>query len=355
MILTFNGKFMSRGLNKVLGYESAPDYNPLGLPPYTLRVRYAEGTSPNVTYSGATAVEVTGQPNVWDITLESSDWSQMFAIGPNAYQSNANLLEVLGANSTGVTDMHDLFQSTSITTLPLFDTTQVTDMHWFVGQCLSLVSFPAFDCSHVTNMNNMFRGDTSLVTVEFNDTRNVTAMGSMFRGCTALRSVQGLNTAAATVMDFLFSGCTSLEDIPTLDLSGVTNASYMFDYCGSLESITLINTSSVTNMEHICESCTSLTDISIDDMSHVQNLFYAFHTCSSLRQIPLFNLASATDTRIMFAECRNVESGALALYQQTSSQANPPDEHSAMFLNCGADTVSGAAELEQIPFGWKNW
>lgn len=335
--------------------SSHPDYNPLGLPPYTLRVRYAEGTSPNVTYSGATAVEVPGQPNVWDITLESSDWSQMFAIGPNAYQSNANLLEVLGANSTGVTDMHDLFQSTSITTLPLFDTTQVTNMRMFVGQCASLVSFPAFDCSHVTNMNNMFRGDTSLETVVLNDTHNVTAMGSMFRGCTALRSVQGLYTAAAVIMDCLFSDCSSLEDIPTLDLTGVTNASYMFSNCSSLESITLINAGSVTDMNHICQSCTSLTEISIDDTSHVQDMFYAFHTCSALRHIPLFNLASATDTRIMFAECRNVESGALALYQQTSSQTNPPAEHSAMFLNCGVDTVTGAAELAQIPNEWKNW
>jgi hypothetical protein len=55
----------------------------------------------------------------------------------------------------------------------------------------------------------------------------------------------------------------------------------------------------------------------------------------------------------MFAGCSNVQSGALALYQQASSQATPPSTHIATFRGCGSNTVTGAAELAQIPSNWK--
>jgi len=55
----------------------------------------------------------------------------------------------------------------------------------------------------------------------------------------------------------------------------------------------------------------------------------------------------------MFCSCIKVQSGALALYQQASSQTTPPTKHSKTFYLCGFDTTEGAAELEQIPSDWK--
>jgi hypothetical protein len=55
----------------------------------------------------------------------------------------------------------------------------------------------------------------------------------------------------------------------------------------------------------------------------------------------------------MFSFCREVQSGALALYQQASSQANPPTNHHSTFSMCGENTDTGAAELAQIPYEWK--
>lgn len=34
-------------------------------------------------------------------------------------------------------------------------------------------------------------------------------------------------------------------------------------------------------------------------------------------------------------------------------QATPPSSHASTFNKCGRDTVSGAAELAQIPSDWK--
>jgi hypothetical protein len=41
------------------------------------------------------------------------------------------------------------------------------------------------------------------------------------------------------------------------------------------------------------------------------------------------------------------------LYQQASTQTNPPTNHDATFRSCGRDTTTGAAELAQIPSDWK--
>jgi len=55
----------------------------------------------------------------------------------------------------------------------------------------------------------------------------------------------------------------------------------------------------------------------------------------------------------MLFNCYNVQSGALALYQQASTQTNPPTGHGSTFRNCGSNTQTGAEELAQIPSDWK--
>lgn len=68
--------------------------------------------------------------------------------------------------------------------------------------------------------------------------------------------------------------------------------------------------------------------------------------------IPLFDTTALTDVTNMFYQCKEVESGALALYQQMSTQTNVPSSHSGCFNMCGENTVTGAAELAQIPSSW---
>jgi hypothetical protein len=77
----------------------------------------------------------------------------------------------------------------------------------------------------------------------------------------------------------------------------------------------------------------------------------AFYSISSLKTIGLFNTDSAINVRSMFEECSNVESGALALYQQMSTQTNPPTDHAYCFA-CGDRTPSGRSERDQIPTTW---
>ena len=195
------------------------------LPPYTIRLKYKQGITP--TFSRGTGVLYDAEQNIWDLTCEDSNWS-------NLLQNHSDLLEVLGANTTGVTSMY----------------------YMFVG-CSSLTSVSLFDTSHVSNMNNMFNN------------------------------------------------------------------------CSSLTSVPLFNTSNVSNMTSMLFKCTSLTTV------------------------PLFDTSNVDGMNLMLQNCYNVESGALALYQQASTQANPPTYHYGTFRDCGRDTETGAAELAQIPADWK--
>lgn len=199
--------------------------SPEPLPPYTLRLKYAEGFTP--IFSKGTGVQVSSSPNIWDLTYEASNWV-------NILYNHSRLLEVLGGNTTNITKMQGMFY-----------------------ECTSLTSVVLFDTSNVTTMN------------------------------------------------YMFEGCTSLTSVPLFDTSKVTSMSSMFD------------------------SCTSLTTV------------------------PLLNTSRVTDMTAMFYECTNVEGGALALYQQASSQDIPPSIHNWTFYNCGSNTTTGAAELAQIPSDWK--
>ena len=112
------------------------------------------------------------------------------------------------------------------------------------------------------------------------------------------------------------------------------------------------NTSSVTVMDDMFAGCDELTSLSLFDTSAVTNMKNMFYQCTSLTSVPLFNTRSATDVVSMFYGCENVESGSLSLYQQMSTQAVPPSATDYCFTNCGSNTVTGQAELAQIPSSW---
>lgn len=113
------------------------------------------------------------------------------------------------------------------------------------------------------------------------------------------------------------------------------------------------NTTNVTNMQQMFNNCTSLTSVPLFDTSNVTTMASMFGGCSSLTTVPLFDTSNVTDMLSTFDGCTSVQSGALALYQQASTQTNPPTIHSRTFRNCGSNTQTGAAELAQIPSDWK--
>lgn len=248
-VMTYNNTVMSFGSTpKWMAVESDP-YNPLGLPPYTMRLQYVEGVTP--TFSKGSGVQVSASPNIWDWTYANTDWGGGFGSG---YDNT--LIAVLGANSTGVVSMRAMFIGfESLATVALFDTSSCTRMH------------------------NMF-SDTSVTSLPAFNTINVTQLGG------------------------------------------------------------------------VCQSCVNLTTAPNWNVSAVTNMSQAFENCTSLTEVPNWNIDSVTNMVAAFSGCRNVQTGALALYQKASSKSIGVSLYTNCFSNCGRDTVSGSAELSQIPQSW---
>lgn len=105
----------------------------------------------------------------------------------------------------------------------------------------------------------------------------------------------------------------------------------------------------------------SCANIGFKVSSVLARLFYG---CTSLKNVPMITCPGVATTddapqRIdrMFWGCRNVESGTYNMYQylrsilpNTTSTTGPYGY--APFYQCGDQTVTGAAELAQIPTTW---
>jgi surface protein len=141
-----------------------------------------------------------------------------------------------------------------------------------------------------------------------------------------------------------------------------TSWQYLNDHIGAIDEFSFedpntlavlgANASGITAMNSMFYGSNSLTTVQLFDTSSVTDMSSAFYDCYSLASIPLFNTSSCTNMNYAFHGCTGVESGALALYQQASSQTTPPSNHSSCFYDCGSDTVTGSAELDQIPRSW---
>jgi len=308
-------------------YVDLPDeYNPLGLPPFTMRLKMSDNSFDPTGHTGTWSL-VAGTQDTWDCTYESEDWSELFA-------GNEDILAVLGGNTSGVTNMRSLFEqdydgNPSLETVALFDTRNVTDASLMFSCCWWLASVPDFNLQKCTTARSMFEYCVEdFVRAPKLTTPNLVDVSCMYEGCENLKIVPAFNTSKVTTMTYMFHECTELTDVPMMDTHNVTDMVGMF------------------------QSCSSLTEVPLYDTSNVTDFTSMFNRCVNLNTIPLFNTSSANRMNYTFAGCNNVTSGALALYQQVSTQTNVPAEHSNTFQNCGSDTLSGAAELEQIPSSW---
>lgn len=294
MLVKFQNAYPNVG-GVYLNWNGDP-YNPLNLPPYTLRLKYKPDTEPYYHYGTYTLVDV--ENNIWDMTYSSNDWGW-------AVNNDTNVIEVLGGNTKNVTQMERMFLNCSaISSVNIFDTSNVTTMEGMFAWCKSISSSPDFDTSNVTSFNSTF-GD-----------------------CRSLTAAPNLNTSKAKNMNDFYEYCTKLTYVPNYDTSNVSSMNGMFDHCLSLVTPPMLNTENVKDMG------------------------YMFYECSSLSAVPLYNTTNVSSLHSTFQGCINVQSGTSALYQQASNQPNVPD-HLQTFFMCGSATQQGRAELALIPSDWK--
>ena len=270
-------------------------YNPLDLPAYTIQLKYNDGITPS--FRNGTATQVSQSPNIWNLTYENTDWQTLM-------YNDRELVEVLGANVNGVTIMRGMFR----------------------------------DCRNLTKVS-MF------------NTFSLISADDMFFDCRVLRNVSLFNTSKVTNIDGMFYDCYVLNDVPLFDTSNVSSMGGTFMQCKELTTVPKFNTSNGTDMNGTFANCYRLSSVPLLDTSRVVNMYDTFANCD-LRYIPLFDTSNVTNMNGTFINCHNVTGGALALYQQASTQSYPPT-HNYTFAGCGSNTQTGSAELAQIPSDWK--
>lgn len=230
-IYTYNTKVLKNAAND--NWYIKPDpYNPLRLPSNTVRVRTSDGNPPvkdsSATYE--TYTSVTGTNDEYDVYKSGTDFSNLI------YRST-NVVEVLGANTAGITNMGAMFGAcNALTTVALFNTTSVLSMANMFASCSALTSVPLFDTSSVTTMMNMFYNCSSITTVPLFDTSSVDNISGMFSHCTSLTSVPVFDTSSAETMLNMFYSCSSLTAVPLFNTSNVWNMSQMFYNCTNVQS-----------------------------------------------------------------------------------------------------------------------
>lgn len=135
---------------------------------------------------------------------------------------------------------------------------ETNSMYRIFRNCSSLTTIPLLDTSHVDSMQSMFQDCSSLTIIPLLDTSNVTNMSYMFQNCLQLTIIPDLVTSKVATMLSMFAGCSALTSILSLDTSNVNNMYAMFHSCSSLTTIPYLNTSKVTNMNYMFQNCAVL-------------------------------------------------------------------------------------------------
>lgn len=224
-LLSFGGKILTVGGN-ALSISSDP-YNPLYLPPYTMRFRFGQSdfNPNNVTEKSwpndATWTQVSSSPNIWDFTYSNPVWYGVGITG-GYYSLFASLTEsthlytVQGANTSGVTSMRCLFE---------------------YGYLYSITN--VFDTSSVKNTVNMFAGannyDGVLPLFDFSNSESITGM---FQHSNFEYIPDYDFSSASGMISYLCDYCSNLKQVPdfTLSVNNLDNASYAFRQCTAVES-----------------------------------------------------------------------------------------------------------------------
>lgn len=400
----YNGKLVSPSSAKVIGDRALPP-----IAQKTLRFKFYDKTIDPTQWANVWGINASWtriKQGIYDWHCDHTEWSARYSgsgasSGGNSalatYRWNRNGswvnyltnvdLDIIDSDLTGVTNVYQLFNTANgVHHCSLKNTGSV--QNWC--QCfynnnrgVKLESLDPLDMSSVdvTKFNNssnaMFSTARNINSPIVLNLPNATSLQYLFTGQYNISSsTLTLNLSSA------FMGATApvlgtgtFEEVIITGTTGMTSASYfngsyvkkytwtdwntsgvdcsaMFGSCTRLTGgISLPANAKVTNATSMFTSCNITTAPSLD-LSSCADTSYMFNGCTLLASVPSYVLPAATNTSNMFNGCTAVESGALAMYNYLSTKTVAVTTYNNTFTNCGSNTVTGAAELAQIPTSW---
>lgn len=198
--------------------------------------------------------------------------------------------QIANADWSVVTNMQNCFAHCSLMSIPMLDTSNVTNMESAFNGAGSFTTFPLLDTGKVTWMRNMFTDCQGLTTIPLLDTSNVTNMNAMFRRCHSLTEVPLFNTGKVTNMQTMFMTCRALTTVPQFDTGKVTSTGMnnMFDGC------TALSNESLNNILAMCANATLITNTNYMTLKSVGLTSGQAGICESLSNWEAFLAAGWT-------------------------------------------------------------
>lgn len=153
----------------------------------------------------------------------------------------------------------------------------------------SILKIPDNIVVNGTTLSNAFSGLTSITSVPMFDTSNVTYFNRMFFSCEHLEAIPQFNTENATSMGYMFMGCSSLTTIPILDTSKVNNTNGFTNF---VQGCTELSDESLNNIMKMMINATSYT--STKTLKYIGLTQVQATTCQSLSNYADFIAAGWT-------------------------------------------------------------
>ena len=123
---------------------------------------------------------------------------------------------------------------TNLTTVPLFDTSKVTNMNRMFSYCTNLTTVPAFDTSNMTGMYYMFEGCYNLTSLPLFDCGKFTSISDIFSSNDKLTTLGGFKDLKISWTDY-----GGLVKLPNLTYQSVMNViNNLYDFRGNGDSTT---------------------------------------------------------------------------------------------------------------------
>ncbi len=215
---------------------------------------------------------------------------------------------------------------TKLKTVPLFDTSGITNMDEMFNGCAKLETIPLFDTSNVISMNSMFANTKSLVSLPLFDTSNVTTMYSMFKN-------------------------SKIKEIPQFDVSNVTNMTYMF-YDSYVEVIPALNTENVTTFNAMFYANSSLKSIGKLKCNKIINTGSMFYGGKNSRRY-LTDLGGFENLGEAFSPTMSANSGMIGIWGLDTAP-NLTEQAMINVLTNLYDIATKGCNTQTIQFGPTN-
>jgi surface protein len=217
---------------------------------YTITI---SGTFPSINFNdGGDKDKIISIPNLGDV-----GWTNF----QMAFKGSS-LGELYGGNTSGVTNMQDMFMDTQDANPDTsgWNTSNVENMmSMFANAASADPDVSGWNTTNVTQMTSLFEGAVNAnPDVSQWNTSSVQEMGTMFNGATSANpDVSGWNTSNVSVMHYMFSGAGNANpDTSLWVLGSITTMEKIFNNSG-------ISTENYTNFLIRAESTPGLNDIDI--------------------------------------------------------------------------------------------